>query len=181
MKQLKPIALNQITIAKPMPQDEVNCGSVASQGAEDAFRETASFNNHHRKRVSLASKSSKNSGFDSIDVPDPRLADQVANKHNEPASLSIQKQKSSPPINSSFGSPSPRNIPLAHRTFAIVDPDPADPQQFILDSIEQSQPLETSFDSSNFHKRSQSELLVREPAQAERDFQEAPRPLALRL
>ena len=140
-----------------------------------------SFNNHH-KRVSLHSKASENSGFDSFKAPDAGRAEQAGNSQGEFANLSIQKQKSSPAIGSSFASPSPRNIPLAHRTFAIVDPDPADPQQFLLDSIEQSlPPHETSVDSSNIHKRSQSELLVRDPAQADQEGQDSPLPLALRL
>ena len=36
-------------------------------------------------------------------------------------------------------------------------------------------------DSSNIHKRSQSELLVRDPAQADQEGQDSPLPLALRL
>ena len=119
--QLKPIALNQISIAKPTHQGEAYCDEGVSQGAEDVFRETASFNNHHHR---LPSKSSRNSGFDSIHA----RPDQISNSPGEFANLSIQKQKSSPPMGSSFASPSPRNIPLAHRTFAIVDPDPADPE-----------------------------------------------------
>ena len=49
LRQLKPIALNQISIAKPAHQDEVIGDSGVSQGAEDVFRETASFNNHHKR------------------------------------------------------------------------------------------------------------------------------------
>ena len=182
MKQLKPIALNQISIAKPAREDEINCDSGPSQAAEDLFRETASFNNPQRRGSRGHSKSSRGSAFDSFYVPDPGRFDQAGNSQGGFGDLSVQKQKSSPPpISSAFASPSPRAIPLAHRTFAIAEQDPADPQQSLLNTIEQSCPQETSFDSSCVRQRSLSELLNRGPAQPQQDAEESPLPLASRL
>lgn len=133
LRKLKPIAHSQVQIQKTQ-QPEPQCDS-GSQGTNEIFRETASFNKNHKR---VASRSSHGSAFNSFNPLD--TVEQAENNRNDFGNLSLQKQKSSPPQNTalSFASPSPKDIPLAHRTFAIVDSDSQNQQNSILQSIEKS-------------------------------------------